>query len=336
MEQVSTDRVREILARLEGREIAVLGDVMLDRYFWGTVSRVSPEAPVPVVDIVNESFHLGGAANVAANIRSIGGTAILFGVVGDDFAGKRLRALAEEEGLDPSGIVTSTSRPTTIKTRVIGNNQQLLRLDRETRTDVEADVIREVVEHLFARKNLSAIIVEDYDKGFLCNEMISEIINVGAKRNIPVFVDPKKANAAVYKGCYLFKPNRNEAADAIGKPLVTKEDIIQAGKILLQRVEAEYVLMTLGSEGMMLFARDGSVSSVPTLARKVADVSGAGDTAIAILAAAVAGGATVREASSIANVAAGIVVEEPGIVSVSAAALIEAIDDENYHASVKS
>ena len=228
MEHVGGDRVREILTQLRDREIAVLGDVMLDRYFWGSVSRVSPEAPVPVVDIDDESYHLGGAANVAANIHAIGGKAILFGVVGDDSAGAMLRSIAETEGLDPSGLVTSSSRPTTIKTRVIGNNQQLVRLDRETRSDVEAGVVRTVVEHLLSRKELAAIIIEDYDKGFLVcrDDLRGDQKAASIKRTSPCLWIRRKPTFQRYiVAVFLFKPNRKEAGDALGKPLDTQKKI---------------------------------------------------------------------------------------------------------------
>ncbi len=331
MEHVTEDRARILLEQAGRVEVAVLGDVMLDHYYWGTVNRVSPEAPVPVVDLDTETYHLGGAANVAANIRALGASASLFGVVGTDPAGDHLRSLAERGGLQAEGIIRSDTRPTTVKTRIIGNNQQLLRLDRETRSAVDASVIDAVRSALRQRSALQAVILEDYDKGFLSAPMIESVIALAKELGIPVFVDPKKTHTQAYRGCFLFKPNRKEAADMLGTPLRTTDDVLRAGEQLLQLVDCSYVLITLGSQGMMLFERGGAVSSVPTVAKNVADVSGAGDTAIATLATLVACGATVREAAGLANIAAGVVVAEPGIVSITTEALLHATRESALH-----
>ena len=330
MQQVTEQRARDVLSATTSVEVAVLGDVMLDHYYWGNVTRVSPEAPVPVVDLSTETYHLGGAANVAANIHALGATASLFGVVGDDPAGHQLRELAASDGLAAEGIITSDGRPTTVKTRIIGNNQQLIRLDRETRRDVEAAVIASVLSTLRTRSP-QAIVLEDYDKGFLSVPMIEAVIELANELGIPVFVDPKKLVTDAYRGCFLFKPNRKEAADMLGEPLDTEDDILRAGQRLLDLVDCQYVLITLGSRGMMLFERGGQVSSVPTVAKKVADVSGAGDTAIATLAAFAAAGATVREAAGLANIAAGVVVAEPGIVSITRETLLDAVHEVVLH-----
>lgn len=336
MKPVSVPRAQEILTSAAGATIAVLGDVMLDRYFWGTVNRISPEAPVPVVDVDDESYHLGGAANVAANIRALGATPMLFGVVGDDASGRMLRQIAESEGMDVTGLIASNGRPTTVKTRVIGNNQQLIRLDRETRSDVDAQVVQSVVDVLRSRPDLRGIIFEDYDKGFLTPTMITSVIAVARERGIPVFVDPKRNGFNAYSGCYLFKPNRKEASDALGYAIKSDDDVRKAGAELLSRLDCDNVLITLGSAGMMLFERGGKVSSVPTVAKKVADVSGAGDTAIATLATMVAGGASVSEAAMLSNIAAGVVVGEPGIVAITTRALIDAVhDDALLHAGTE-
>ncbi|NQW28979.1 MAG: bifunctional hydroxymethylpyrimidine kinase/phosphomethylpyrimidine kinase [Ignavibacteria bacterium] len=329
MQPISKARAREILDAASGEEIAVLGDVMLDRYFWGSVSRVSPEAPVPVVDVDSETFHLGGAANVASNLKGLGVKPLLIGVVGDDATGKLLKQIAAEEGLDASGIVTSVGRPTTVKTRVIGNNQQVVRLDRETREAVATSVIDEVESNLAGRMNLKGIIFESYDKGFLSIALVARVVALARSRKIPVFVDPKRDSFFAYKNAFVFKPNRKEAQDALQISLNTEADVHAAGRMLLDKLEAENVLITLGSEGMMLFERNGRVSSVPTVAKRVADVSGAGDTAIATIAAAISGGATIGEAATLANFAAGVVVAEPGIVSVTSSLLLNAIQEED-------
>lgn len=328
MHELSQSRTRELLADLQGMEIAVLGDVMLDRYFWGSVHRVSPEAPVPVVDVDNESYHLGGAANVATNLLGLGVKPLLCGVVGDDSSGKLLREIMSSSGLDPGGIVVESGRPTTVKTRVIGNNQQIVRLDRESRDSVQALVVESVAKILESRGQLRAIILEDYDKGFLSAPLIKRVMEIGTERGIPVFVDPKHRHFFEFSGCTLFKPNRKEAADALGVSMKSNADVQVAGALLLERLQCESVLITLGMEGMMLFERNGSVSSVPTRAKNVADVSGAGDTVIATISAMVASGASMREAAAIANVAAGCVVAEPGIIAITSEMLLQAIHDD--------
>ncbi len=329
---LTTDRVRTLFDAIDGAEIAVVGDVMLDRYFWGSVHRVSPEAPVPVVDIDDESFHLGGAANVASNLQGLKCTPLLCGVVGADGSGDIVRNICAERGLSTDGIVQQRERPTTVKTRVIGNNQQIVRLDRETREHVPAEVADHFANLLRSRPNLRAIILEDYDKGLLSPRLITALMNVAKERAIPVFVDPKRRHFFDFTECTLFKPNRKEAADALQTVLRTEEDVRKAGRELLMRLRCESVLITLGAEGMMLFERNGAVSSVATRAKNVADVSGAGDTVIATLAATAAAGASMAEAAAIANIAAGLVVAEPGIVSVTSAQVLAAVEDEHHAA----
>lgn len=328
MVHVSTDSLHSILTKAQDATIAVLGDVMLDRYYWGAVTRISPEAPVPVVDVESETCHLGGAANVAANIRSLHAHPVMFGVVGNDEHGHLLRQLTKEAGLDADGLIVSESRPTTVKTRVIGNNQQLIRLDKEVRSVVGTDVVEKTVDKLRSYADLKAIILEDYDKGFLSDAMITAVIQMANEKNIPVLVDPKRHALHVYQGVFLYKPNRKEASEVLGRSLPTIDDVVEAGRELQSTLQCPNVLITLGSSGMMLFEEQGVVSSVPTRARSVADVSGAGDTAIATLAVSIAGGATVKQASALANAAAGVVVSTPGIVCISSETLVQAIRDD--------
>jgi rfaE bifunctional protein kinase chain/domain len=327
MTDLRPDRLTALLEHAPGTTVAVVGDVMLDRYFWGSVARVSPEAPVPVVDVDDESFHLGGAANVAANLLSLGATPLLCGVVGDDGMGRTLRNVALEQGLSDRGLVTDALRPTTVKTRVIGNNQQIVRLDREARTAVSTSVANSVLFALAEAENLGAIILEDYNKGVLTLDVIPRVLQLAAERGVPVFVDPKRENFFAYRGAFLMKPNRKEAEEALSVSLRTAQDVQRAAATLLDRLEAQNVLITLGAQGMILVESSGETSAVPTVARRVADVSGAGDTVIATLAAMTAAGATIREAATIANIAAGIVVAEPGIVTVTPRQLLDALND---------
>lgn len=325
MVQITTDVAADLLAVTCNHEIAIIGDVMLDRYFWGSVNRVSPEAPVPVVDIDSESFHLGGAANVARNVASLGASALLCGVVGNDAMGSVLKNLMQESGLRTEGIVVDDERPTTVKTRVIGNNQQIVRLDREVRSDVHTEVVKKIIAVLRTRVHLKAIILEDYNKGLLNETSIALLLQFANEQNLMVFVDPKFKNFFAYQQCFLVKPNRKEAEEATGLLMSTTNAIEQVGKTLLQQLQAQNILLTLGAQGMMLFEADGTISSVPTHAKNVADVSGAGDTTIATLATMAVCGATIKQSAALSNIAAGVVVAEPGIVSITPTSLMNAI-----------
>lgn len=326
MHTLSELRVQDLLKQWTGKHVAVVGDLMLDRYFWGSVHRVSPEAPVPVVDVEHESFHLGGASNVANNLKALGATPLMLGVVGNDNSGKQLLDIVGDGGLEVSGIIADESRPTTVKTRVIGNNQQIARIDREVKTAIDSDVANRLHAVLQEHKNvLAGIILQDYNKGVITPRVIEQTIAFASAHGIPVHVDPKFQNFFEYRGVTLFKPNKKETQDALGCSLNEDSDVVHAGKLLLERLQCENVLITLGAKGMMLFERNGTTSSVATKARHVADVSGAGDTVIATIAAAVAGGACVREAAALANVAAGVVCAEPGIVAIEPKALLAAV-----------
>ncbi len=325
MVDLSSIRLQSYLDSLKGAEIAVVGDVMLDRYFWGHVHRVSPEAPVPVIDVERESAHLGGAANVATNLLGLGAVPVLCGVVGPDSAGEQIRELCHEAGLPTDAIAVSAERPTTTKTRIIGNNQHIARLDHETRAHVSQLVADDILERIAQHANLKGIILEDYDKGLLSPTLISAVIQLGRTRQIPVFVDPKHRHFFDFVGCTVFKPNKKEASDALGMPLSTMEEVEKAGRTLRNTLKCDNVLITLGAAGMVLIENDGTLSTVPTRAMKVSDVSGAGDTVIATLGAMMSVGVPVREAAALANVAAGHVVGEPGIVAITAEILAEAM-----------
>lgn len=329
MDILTDKRASEIIDSFQGKSIAVVGDVMLDRYFWGSVSRVSPEAPVPVIDVESESYHLGGASNVANNLKALGIEPILCGVIGDDQSGKSFVSICNELGIDSKGLFVDKTRPTTVKTRIIGNNQHIARLDREVRDDLPVEGERFILDILSGMKNLAGIIFEDYNKGTITNILIRESISFAKMNNIPVFVDPKFDNFFSFKGVTVFKPNRREAQEALGFSIKSDQDIYSAGIKLLEKLKCENILLTLGKDGMMLFESNGDVSSVPTRARRVADVSGAGDTAIATLSAAFSGGATIKEAASLSNYASGWVCEQPGIVSITTERLIQTIKEIN-------
>lgn len=331
MADLSHQRLQSYLHTLKGAEIAVIGDVMLDRYYWGTVSRVSPEAPVPVVDVDRETAHLGGAANVATNLLGLGASPLLIGAIGRDTNGILIKDLCSQAGLSAEYLVHVDDRPTTTKTRVIGNGQQIARVDHESKSYIEADPTAQILERIASRERLRGIILEDYDKGLLSPSMIRAITEHAISRDIPVFVDPKRRHFLDFRHCTVFKPNRKEVSDALGVSLRTLEDVQKVGAELLERLACESVLITLGAEGMMLMQRDTQPQRIPTRARKVSDVSGAGDTTIATLAAMVCSGASVAEAATLANVAAGYVVGEPGIVAITSeilSAAVSALSDE--------
>ncbi len=329
MHKISIKRTEEIIEKLKNKKIAVIGDVMLDRYFWGSVSRISPESPVPVVDVDDESFHLGGAANVASNLKSLGIDPLLCGVLGEDNSGHIFRDIASDRGINTTGLYFDTHRPTTVKTRIIGNSQHIARLDREIRSQISEDAADFIVSAIKNFSGLEGIIFEDYNKGTLTDYLIKNIIEYALEAGIPVYVDPKFTNFFEFKNVTVFKPNRKEAAQALQTEFENDEQIEAAGKELLDRLNCENVLLTLGKDGMMLFRKSGEIYRVPTRARRVADVSGAGDTAIATIAAAIAGGADIIEASALANYASGAVCEVPGIVSIEPEVLIQTIKKNN-------
>lgn len=312
------DRLKNIFEGFGGKRVAVLGDLMLDKYVWGSVSRISPEAPVPVLEVESESSRLGGAANVANNIRSLGADPILIGLVGKDESGERLKTILGESKLSSEGIIVDPSRPTTVKTRVIAHSQHVVRMDYEVRRDIDSTIVGRVVRLLeLLVDQIDAILIEDYNKGMLTKELLEQVIGFARRNGKVVSVDPKQNNFFEYKHVTLFKPNRKEAEGALGLSAGSDEDSVIAAKELLNRLECEYVLLTRGEKGMTLVEHDGSFAHFPTKARKVADVSGAGDTVISTLTVALVSGATVKEASAIANHAGGIVCGEVGIVPVN-------------------
>ena len=324
MKQLNYESVTKLLNNATSKSVAVIGDVMLDQYFWGKVQRISPEAPVPVVDIENETYHLGGAANVAQNLCSLGITPILCGLLGNDNRGKRFIEICEKVNILPDGLYRDDARITTVKTRVIGNNQQIVRMDREVRNEITEEGENYIFSKISNLKSLDGIVFEDYDKGTISKKLIVQIISWAKKKDIPVFVDPKFRNFKNFEGATLFKPNKIETENGLSMKLSSVEQIENAGKLLINDYKLENVLITLGADGMMLFEKNGNIMSIPTIARKVADVSGAGDTAIASLAAMYVAGATLSEAAMIANFASGIVCEKPGIVAIEKQELLTA------------
>lgn len=329
MVAISNSRIQQLLTSLKTKRIAVIGDVMIDHYVWGVVSRISPEAPVPVVEVENESVRLGGAANVAHNITSLGAHALLIGVVGDDANGAELRRILNSANTTSDGIILDPTRPTTKKTRVIAHNQHVVRIDSEVKKDIDQSVQKKIMTVLENNiHSIDGIIIEDYNKGVVVKELIHAIIDLTRRHNKIITIDPKFNNFFEYKHATVFKPNVKETEEALGRRLKTETDIVEAGKILLEKLSAQYVLLTRSEKGMSLFEQNGAVSHIPTHAREVADVSGAGDTVIATLTAMLASGANIYEAATLANIAGGIVVGEVGIVPIRPEQLQAAIEEQ--------
>ncbi len=329
MSMLAKKRAAEIVAQIRSQTIVVLGDVLLDEFVWGDVTRISPEAPVPVVDIRRESVRLGGAANVLANLVALGARAQVVGVVGDDRAGERLRAeLAEAGALDPAAslVVDGGGRPTTIKTRIIAHNQLVVRADRERRTPIEGDTETRVVEVLrAAMREADAFVVSDYDKGAVTPRVLGEILPLAFELKIPVLIDPKIRNFVSYRPATLVTPNHHEALRLTNSEDDTDTGMATAARLIRERLGCQSVLITRGERGMMLLEADGTPVYVPTAAREIYDVTGAGDTVIATLAAALASGASLVEAAMLANYAAGIVVGKLGTATASADELLGTI-----------
>jgi rfaE bifunctional protein kinase chain/domain len=320
------EKLHARLAAMQGKRIAVLGDFMLDRYLWGSVTRISPEAPVPVVEIDTETEQLGGAANVANNIAALGALPHPVGVIGKDGSGERLLELLENAGFPNDGLFVDDTRPTTIKTRVIAHNQHVVRTDRESRKELTPDMQERILRHLEKiLPKLDAILIEDYNKGVIAQPLLTRVIELARAHDRIITVDPKFNHFLDYQQVTVFKPNRKETEEVLGVKLSNDGAVDRAGETLLQRLQCGNVLITLGERGMALFSKGGGSHLIPTRARRVHDVSGAGDTVIATLTAALASGADILEAATLANYAAGVVVGEVGAVPIDKQKLIEAI-----------
>ncbi len=295
---------------------------MVDRFIWGSVTRVSPEAPVPVVRVDRESSSLGGAGNVARNILTLGGSPRPVGMTGDDRDGEHLELLLKQDGIPTDGLVRAVGRPTTVKTRVVAHHQQVVRYDREEDdppTPKDAAKLRERARAGLAE--VDGIIISDYDKGGVFEELLADILPEADRRGLPVVIDPKVRLFRHYRPATVVTPNVREAAEAAGMRIRTDAELQAAGRRLLELLECPHLLMTRGERGMLLLSDDGATIAIPAAAREVFDVSGAGDTVVATLALALAVGATVGEAAVLANGAAGIVVGRLGTASVSGAEL---------------
>ena len=322
-------RFIEVVDGFKAAHILVIGDFILDQFVWGNVSRISPEAPVPVVDVKRESYMPGGSLNVANNIRSFKGVAYPCGVVGRDLYGRMLLKAMRQEGIETGGIVYDETRPTTIKTREIAHSQQMVRFDRENSEDVSRQDLNKILKFVCQKiKDMDVIILEDYGKGVMQPYLLKEIVKLAKKFKKPVLVDPKEKHLNYYSGVTCITPNRKEACigyERIAGSSHKTPSLEQVGWGLIKKLKLDSALITLGEDGMALFEKGGKVTKVPTAAREVYDVSGAGDTVIATLALALAAGAKMTEAAKISNIAAGIVIGKLGTATVSPEELMDAI-----------
>ena len=318
------DRLESLLRDAGKTRVVAVGDAMLDEYLVGDVERISPEAPVPVVRIRERRYALGGAANVAQNVVAIGAECRLIAAVGKDNAGQQLTAMLRDIGVPDRGLL-NVGRPTTRKTRVVARSQQLVRIDDEDDADLtpnDADAIASAIEH--AVGDADALVLEDYNKGVLVPRLIARAIELARARGIPIVVDPKYRHFFAYRGATVFKPNRRELDAALGAEVdVEHPEAIPAA---IKRLGVEHLLLTLGERGMLLVSADGVTLTVPTVAREVYDVVGAGDTVTAYLAAILGAGGSPAEAAMIANYAAGVEVGKLGAATVSPAEVLDAYD----------
>jgi D-beta-D-heptose 7-phosphate kinase/D-beta-D-heptose 1-phosphate adenosyltransferase len=315
---IARERAETLTAGFEGKRIVVLGDLMLDEFIWGRVRRISPEAPVPVVEVERHSIALGGAGNVASNLVALGARPLTVGTVGSDSDAERLRDVLAAAGVSSEGLVVDGSRPTTLKTRIIAHNQQVVRADRESRAPVSPEIEQQVILSFSAALDgADAVVVSDYAKGLLTPGVLKGTLSHARQLDRTVCLDPKRRSFANYQPVTVITPNNQEAGEAAGISIEDEASLIEAGRKILREIECRAVLVTRGEEGMTLFTDGGDFTHIETVAREVYDVTGAGDTVIATLTLALAAGATLAEAAVLANHAAGVVVGKVGTAAVT-------------------
>ena len=322
-------------SRLKQVRVLVVGDLMLDEYLWGKTARISPEAPVPVVDVNSQDLRLGGAGNVINNLLALGCRVAVAGVVGDDGDGRELCRILAGQAIDTAGIVLDGGRTTTRKTRILASNQQMLRIDRECRAEISAAAERQLIDYATADGNdFQAILVSDYLKGVLTERVLRALIDYGRTKSIPVIVDPKGKDYARYRGATLLTPNRAEAELASGIAIADETALVRAGRQLLAELDLEGLVLTRSEAGMTIFTADGE-THLPTKAREVFDVTGAGDTVLAVLGGGLAAGLPLPDAVWLSNLAAGIVVGKVGTSTVAPAEVLEVIGRQHPDSDLK-
>ncbi len=319
-------RLADAAARFVDARVLVVGDLMLDMFVWGEVSRISPEAPVPIVQVREETQLLGGAANVVNNVAAMGAKVLVTGVIGNDAGGRQLVSLLRKASVPTEGLIIESDRPTTVKTRIIAQNQQVVRFDRENSQPLQKDSLERILSYIEDNlPRIDAIIISDYAKGVVSPEFMDAIRSLDAASHIPVTVDPKVQHADLYRKVSMITPNHHEASQMSGVQIKDEATLAEAGRSLLTRLDCQTVLITRGKDGMSIFQRDGDAKHIPTVARRVFDVTGAGDTVIAAITLGMTSGLSVVDAARLANLAAGIVVGELGTATAPLERLIAAI-----------
>ncbi len=335
--KIDTKQLKRAVSRFRGARVMVIGDIILDHYIWGEVSRISPEAPVPVVEVKRETKMLGGAANVINNLATLGATPFLCGVIGRDQTGKEIISKIESLGLSTEGIMRESERPTSVKTRVIAHNQQVVRFDKESKLEIKKSTVKRMLKVIEAKlQEMDVVVVSDYGKGVISSDLMVELRRLMENSTALVGVDPKTGNFEFYRGVDVITPNHYEAGAYCHMEIEDEDGLLVAGKMMLEQLDCGSVLITRGKDGMTLFERDGGITHIPTAARKVFDVTGAGDTVISTLCLGLAAGLDMKSSAVIANFAAGIVVGEVGTSAVKAEELKEAISiNHGFHTRVK-
>lgn len=329
MKTQSFSRLKTIVNKFKDKKILIIGDLILDEFIWGKVNRISPEAPVPVVWVENESFMPGGAANVANNITALGGKAYLAGIIGNDDRGAILKSELSGKGINTSGIFMDSSRPTTLKSRVIAHSQQVVRIDREKLGSIDKETNQRMIAYILGiMDEIDGLVIEDYGKGVITPELLKPVVSAARRKNKIIAVDPKEDHINYYKGVTVITPNNHEASKASGIKITDLDTLKKAGDLLLKKLNLKIALVTLGEEGMSVFERGKPFEKIPTVAQEVYDVSGAGDTVISCYTLCLVSGASSIEAAHISNCAAGIVVGKVGISVVTPEELIARIKEE--------
>ena len=323
---MKTQKYFNLINNFSKTRVLILGDIMLDRYIWGNVDRISPEAPVPIVRVDRESVNLGGAANVAAGVASLGAFAYLVGVVGKDSLAKSLVGILKESNLPSDGLVVDSSRPSTIKTRLVAHSQQIARIDRETSAEISDAIVDKILGKVKkAIPKIDGIIISDYGKGVITYNLLTALIETANKAGKFIAVDPKEVHFMNYRNVSVITPNHHEAGFISGKKIINESTLIDVGSNLMDLLNLESLLITRGEKGMTLFEKDRNITHIPAVAKTVYDVTGAGDTVIATLTVAKSAGASIKDAAVIANIAAGLAVAQFGTARITAAELKEAV-----------
>ncbi len=317
MNQLGRDRVKQIVEQFKTKRLLVLGDVMMDKYIWGNVTRISPEAPVPVVHIRKSTSCLGGSGNVGRNLKSLGSSSLVIGVIGRDEDGEWIKTQLK----DSRGIFTVQERPTTVKTRVIAHHQQVVRVDVEKRAPVPA-VVQEKILNRLKEERFDGLVISDYNKGVVSESLMDQTLAFTSKNGIPVFVDPKVENFSLFSPVTLITPNHLEAEQIVRHKCDKDEDVASAGREILSRISTTYLMIKRGGKGMAVFDKKGHVFAIPAFAKEVFDVTGAGDTVMAAASLALLCGATIHESAVLANAAAGIVVGKIGTATLTPEELV--------------